>query len=90
MENSTTTPIDKINENPPPLTPGQYALYIFLGGLPLVGIILLLVWAFGGDGNIHRTNWAKGMLLITLISIALVALIFIFFGSVFALSSLYS
>lgn len=60
-----------------PLSPGQYALYIFLAGLPLVGIILLLVWAFSSGGNIHQKNWAKGMLLIMVIVYALIILLFI-------------
>ncbi len=60
-----------------PLSPGQYALYIFLAGLPLVGVILLLVWAFSAGGNIHQKNWAKGMLLIMVIIYGLIILSFL-------------
>lgn len=58
----------------------QWALYIFLAGLPLIGIILLFVWAFGSEGNVHRKEWAKGMLLIALIAIVLSILFFAIFG----------
>lgn len=59
-----------------PLSPGQYALYIFLAGLPLIGIILLLVWAFSSGGNLHQRNWSRGMLLIVAIVYGIIILSF--------------
>jgi len=79
---STTLPA-----NQQPLTYKQWALNIFLAGLPLIGIILLLVWGLGNDGNIHRKSWAKGMLLIYAIVIVLRVLFFIRFGSIFAMAA---
>ena len=58
----------------------EWALNIFLAGIPLLGLILLLVWAFNDSGNIHRKEWAKGMLLIYLIFIVLWVLFFFVFG----------
>ena len=63
-----------------PLNFKEWALNIFLASLPLIGLILLLVWAFNDSGNIHRKAWAKGMLLIYLISIILAVLILFVFG----------
>lgn len=79
---STTLPL-----NQQPLTYKQWALNIFLAGLPLIGIILLLVWGLGNDGNIHRKSWAKGMLLIYVIVTLLGILFFILFGSLFAMAA---
>lgn len=62
------------------ITPGKWALYIFVAGLPLIGLIMLLVWGFGNDGNITRKNWAKGMLLLYVIGIVLSILFFSLFG----------
>jgi len=59
-----------------PLSPGNYALYIFLASLPLVGIILLIVWAFSSGGNLHQKNWAKGMLLLMVIVYGFIILTF--------------
>jgi len=73
-----------------PLTPGKYALYIFLAGLPFIGIILLLVWAFSAGGNIHQKNWAKGMLLIMVIIYGLIIASFIFMLSLGVLGGVLS
>lgn len=78
MENSqesTALPLDQR-----PLSYKRWALYIFLSGLPLIGLILMLVWAFGSEGNIHRKAWAKGMLLIYVIVIVLSILFATIFG----------
>ncbi len=62
MENQNSTQVTSVKD---------WAIRIFLASLPLIGLILLLVWAFGNDGNKERSNWAKGNLLIALIMIAL-------------------
>ncbi len=62
------------------ITPLKWALYIFVGSLPLIGLIMLIVWGFGGDVNRTRGNWAKGMLILYAIFIAFYILIFIIFG----------
>lgn len=65
-----------------PLNFKEWALNIFIAGLPLIGLILLLVWAFNDSGNIHRKEWAKGMLLIYLIVIILWILFMFVFGGI--------
>ena len=69
-----------------PLNFKEWALNIFLAGLPLIGLILLLVWAFNDSGNIHRKEWAKGMLLIYLIIIILWILFMFVFGGLAMMS----
>ncbi|MBS1572544.1 MAG: hypothetical protein JST62_09145 [Bacteroidetes bacterium] len=61
------------------LTSGDWALNIFLASIPIVGFILLIVWALG-DGNIHRRNWARGMFLIYIIIFAISIVLLVFFG----------
>lgn len=51
----------------PPMKVGEWILTMFLVGVPFVGFILLLVWAFGSDTNPNKANWAKARLLIMLI-----------------------
>jgi heme/copper-type cytochrome/quinol oxidase subunit 2 len=75
MENQNTSQVTSVKD---------WAIRIFLVSLPLVGLILLLVWAFGNDGNKERSNWAKGNLLIALIMIILWFLIIMpLFGMAF-------
>lgn len=62
-----------------PISPVSWAVNIFLATLPLIGFILLLVWAFG-EGNIHRKNWAKGMLILYVIGIVVAFFFFVVLG----------
>jgi len=68
------------------LDPKEWALTIFISSLPLIGFIMLLVWAFS-DGNIHRKNWAQGTLILWVIALA-IALAFLFlFGGLAMINS---
>ena len=70
------------------LSPTEWALTIFLTSIPLIGFILLLVWAFDSNTNIHKSNWAKGSLIIMVIGIVL-ALCFLFlFGGLALLAGM--
>ncbi|ADF53238.1 MAG: hypothetical protein CMP12_08445 [Zunongwangia sp.] len=75
------------NEQPNLITPQKWALYIFVAGLPFIGIIMLLVWAFGSDPNYTRKNWAKGMLLLYVILFILSIIFFVFLGGMAFLTS---
>ena len=68
-----------------PLTYKQYALYLFLGALPIAGLVLLLIWAFGDTPNIHQKNFAKGYLFLAVIAFAAYLAILILIALVSAL-----
>ena len=57
--------------NTAPLSVGQFLGTIILVGIPLVGFILLLVWAFGSDVNQNKKNLCRAMLILMLIGIVL-------------------
>lgn len=61
----------------------DWVVTILLTCIPLVGLILLFVWAFGNDGNQIRQNWAKGNLIVAAIVLVLYLLFMIFFGAIF-------
>ena len=82
METITPAVSDKV------MSYKEWALTIFISSLPLIGIIMLLVWAFDSNTNIHKKNWAKGTLLIALIAIIFAVLILFVFGGLAMLSSL--
>ena len=68
-------------DNNQPLDPKEWAITIFISSLPLIGIIMLLIWAFTEDANIHKKNWAKGTLILWIIGFILAfAFLFLFVG----------
>ncbi len=75
-------------ENQRPLSYKEWALYIFLTSLPLVGFILLLVWAFTNEGNVNRREFARGYLLLFVIALIIVLLFLFLFGGMAILGGL--
>lgn len=82
MENLSAEPTSQI------MSYKEWALTIFISSLPLIGFIMLLVWAFGDDANIHKKNWAKGSLLLALIALIMVFFFLFVFGGIAMLASL--
>lgn len=70
------------------ITTGEWFVTMLITAIPLVGIIMLFVWAFGSSANPNKTNWAKAALIWTAIAIFLYIIIFAVFG--FALFKSYS
>lgn len=66
----------------------EWALTIFIASLPLIGFIMVLVWAFDGNTNIHKKNWAKGNLLIMLLAMVIAFFFLFVFGGMALLAGL--
>jgi|LGOV01.1.fsa_nt_gb hypothetical protein len=75
-------------ENSQAMSYKEWALTIFISSLPLIGFIMLLIWAFGDEANIHKKNWAKGSLLIALIALIFVIFFLFVFGGIAMLAAL--
>lgn len=75
-------------ENTPAMSYKEWALTVFLASLPMIGFILLLVWAFDSTTNIHKKNWAKGNLLIFVIFFIIMMLFLFAFGGIAILAGL--
>lgn len=74
--------------NTQPLSVGQYIVMFILMGIPLVGFILTLVWAFGSNVNTNKKNYARAVLILGIIAGILMV---IFYGIIFAaMSSIFS
>lgn len=54
-------------------------LTLFLVGIPLVGFILMLVWAFGSDTNPSKSAWAKATLLWGVIATVITLVFYVIF-----------
>ena len=75
-------------ENTPAMSYKEWALTIFLASLPMIGFILVLVWAFDSSTNIHKKNWAKGNLLIMVIAMIMIFSFLFLFGGMAILAGL--
>lgn len=73
MENQTQAAV---------LTVKDWIITILITAIPLVGFIMLFVWAFGSNENPNKSNWAKAALIWTAISMVLV---FFLWGTIAAL-----
>lgn len=54
-----------------PLRVGQYIGMLLLMCVPILGIILLFVWSFGGSVNLNKKNYARAMLIVCAIGLIL-------------------
>ena len=80
----------QILDNNRPLDPKEWAITIFIASLPLIGVIMLFVWAFSENSNIHKKNWAKGTLIIWLIGFILAFAFLFLFGGIAILSKIFN
>jgi hypothetical protein len=69
------------NKHSNQLSVSDWVLTIFLSSIPVVGLILLLIWAFGDNQPSEKVNWAKATLIWYLIGIVVVSFFFMLFGA---------
>lgn len=65
-----------------PLTVLDFFLMSLLSFVPIIGFIFLLIWAFSGNTNTNRKNYARAALIWILVSIGLVILLSIIGGGI--------
>ncbi len=68
----------------------EWALTIFISSLPLIGLIMLLIWAFSEDTNIHKKNWAKGNLILLVIGFLVIVSFLFLFGGLAIIAALFN
>ena len=61
----------------PPISISEWLVNYLLLAIPLVGIIMLFMWAFGDERNETKKNWAKAHLILVGIVVLLYAFILI-------------
>ena len=59
-----------------PISPWGYIGYMLLFGIPIVGIVMMFVFAFGSNTNVNLKNFARAYLLYMLIVVILYLIIF--------------
>jgi len=80
--------IDQEHSSNQPMSVGDWVLTIFLTSLPLIGVILLFVWAFGDNQRVDRANWSKATLIWFAIGLVFGFIFLVFFGGLALLSQL--
>ena len=63
---------------------GEWIVTILITAIPLVGLIMLFVWAFGDGAQQSKKNWAIATLIWYAIMIVLVIIFFVIFGAIIA------
>ncbi len=58
-----------------PMTMGDWLITFIIQAIPLVGIIMLFVWAFGDGTHPSKKTWAQASLVFALIMFILVIII---------------
>jgi len=63
-----------------PITLGDWIISVLVTKIPLIGFIMLIVWALDKNIDPNKSNWAKAELIVSLIGIAFVVIIISIIG----------
>jgi hypothetical protein len=72
--------------DPSPMSVKDWFITIFILAIPIIGIVMYLVWAFGSTGNLNRRNFCRASLLWVVIALAIVFVLMLFAGGMSYLS----
>ena len=59
------------NQNYQPMTIGEWLITFIITYIPIVGIVMLFVWAFSDGNHPSKKTWAQAMLILFAIAIVL-------------------
>ncbi len=63
------------------ITTGEWMGTLLVTMIPVIGLIMLFVWAFDSSSNPSKANWAKAQLIWSAIFIGIFVLISVVFGA---------
>lgn len=66
-----------------PMSVKDWFITLLITYIPLVGLIMLLVWAFDSSTNLNKKNFAKASLIWMLIGIVLAVIFVVLFAGLF-------
>jgi len=64
------------NTNYKPMTIGDWLITFLIQAIPLVGIIMMFIWAFSDSTHPSKKTWAQAALIMMVIVIALMIILF--------------
>lgn len=62
---------------------GDWIVSSIITGIPIVGIVMLFVWAFGSDTKPSKKNWARAVLIVAAIGIVIYIVLALVFAAAF-------
>ena len=63
----------------------DWLITLVITAIPLVGIIMLFVWAFGDGTNLNKRNWSKAVLIFyVIVAVFYFIIVVLFIGMFFA------
>lgn len=65
-----------------PVSTGEWMWTILLMGIPVVNLILMLVWAFGGGAKVSKRNYFRAALIWAAIGVGVSILASVLFGGI--------
>jgi hypothetical protein len=68
-------------ENASVVRVGDWVVTILLLAIPIVNLVMLFVWSFGGGANPNKANFAKASLIWMVIGIVLTIIFWTIFGA---------
>ena len=66
--------------DPRPMSVKDWFFTIFILAIPVVGIVMDFVWAFGSSGNLNRRNFCRASLLWAAIGLAIILVLLLVAG----------
>ena len=63
------------------LSVSDWLITLLISAIPLVGFIMLFVWAFSSNVPASKSNWPKATLVLMVIGIVLAIIILVIFGA---------
>lgn len=67
-----------------PITTKGYLGIIFLMCIPILGQLLTLIWAFGGCRKVNKRNFARAIVMFSLVAVILCVILYFVFMALFA------
>jgi len=68
--------LQNTGSNYQPMSIGEWIITFIITYIPLVGLIMLFVWAFGDGSHPSKKTWAQASLIMIVIGIVLMILFF--------------
>ena len=66
-----------------PMSMKDWFITLLISYIPLVGLLMLLIWAFDNTTNLNKKNWAKASLVWMLVGIGIAIILIVVFASIF-------
>ena len=73
-----------------PVSVGNWMLTIIIFSIPVVGFIMMIVWALGGTSSVSKRNYFRASLLLLFIGLVAVILLILAFGGLAMLTMIFT